>query len=309
MDKAVSDNSLIIRNGTKAEILLVGNGINRAFSEKSWEEIIQECAKNNNVSYDKDIYNKMPYNMQIVVATGDNVDKSMKKLCDSMRQIPVIDEQKAFIGKLLDLPFTHILTSNYTYEIEKTVKECKRYNIVKTDKNGRAVNDMMLHRPIVMKYGNSERYIWHIHGHVGAANSIVMGHYYYGKLLGRIQKYVPSFLKRYNGCCKYEKNCSVQSWVDLFMTGNVHILGLGMDFTENDLWWLVCCKKRHFPESRIYFYEPAENIDLDKRRMMECYNIYIPELHVYNNNYIDFYHSAIELIQKNLTGGDTNNIR
>ena len=29
------------------------------------------------------------------------------------------------------------------------------------------------------------------------------------------------------------------SWVDLFLTRNVHILGFGLDFSELDIWWLL----------------------------------------------------------------------
>ena len=33
-------------------------------------------------------------------------------------------------------------------------------------------------------------------------------------------------------------------WLDSFVLGNVNILGLGMDFSELDLWWLLNRKKR-----------------------------------------------------------------
>lgn len=293
--------ALVVPHGNIPNVLLLGNGINRAFAGDSWENIIRTMAEKHKVRYDEERFKGMPFNMQIVAATNDNVNASMKELCEKMREMPVSDEQKALTRKMLDLPFRQILTANYTYEIERTVLERKKYTLLLTDEEVNPKTDMMLHRPIRLFCNDEDKFVWHIHGHIGAPNSVIMGHYYYGKLLAKIEKYISyNFLKIYSGCNSHGGNYPAKSWVDYFMMGNVHILGLGMDFTENDLWWLVCCKKRHFPNSRIYFYEPAENISPEKRMMMECYGIIIPELHVVDNDYGGFYERAIECIKENV---------
>ena len=67
-----------------------------------------------------------------------------------------------------------------------------------------------------------------------------------------------------------------------------------MDLCELDIWWLVCYKKRHFPDSKIYFYVPkwelAENNS--RRLLMNAYGIIIREVEC--ENYSDFYNIILD---------------
>ena len=36
----------------------------------------------------------------------------------------------------------------------------------------------------------------------------------------------------------------VYSWLDVFLRDDIHIVGLGLDCTEIDLWWAVTYKAR-----------------------------------------------------------------
>lgn len=292
----MESNDIIIPYGQRPGVLLLGNGINRLFSSESWGDIIKDYAVENHVEFNKAVFDRMPYNMQIVAATRDTVDKSMKSLCAKLNDIPTCEKQKDFMKNILDLGFTHILTSNYTYEIERSITEKKRYRVTSTVEKYNNTKDMMLHREITLE----DRHIWHIHGHVQTPDSVIMGHYYYGRLLSKIQEYVPQFIRRYKGCEHYEKNCRAESWVDLFLCGDVHILGLSMDFSENDLWWLACCKKRNFPDSKIYFYGAPWDISEEKRMMMNCYGIVIPKIKCAEKDYMGLYLSAVEEIKKRI---------
>lgn len=58
----------------------------------------------------------------------------------------------------------------------------------------------------------------------------------------------------------YSEDFAVKSWIDHFFFSNVHILGLGLDFSEIDLWWILDRRKRLIMEgcpikNHIIFYD------------------------------------------------------
>lgn len=279
--------------GTVPGVLLLGNGINRLFDLDSWESIIKNQAEQNGVYYDRELFRSIPYTMQVVAATGDRVDVSMKSMCRRLSSMEMTCEHKEFIREVLELPFSQIITANYTFELERTVKDAKTFTSHYAVGNINSGNNMMLHKFIPVRYGSDDKYIWHIHGQVSSPGSVIMGHYYYGRLLSQIQNYIPSFMRRYKGCCDHRRDYIPESWVDLFLMGDVYVFGFGMDLSEIDMWWLACCKKRNFPESHIYFYEPSECISAEKRMLMQTYGIDIPELHLRDDDYMSFYREAM----------------
>ena len=57
-----------------------------------------------------------------------------------------------------------------------------------------------------------------------------------------------------SGILDFHVTRPVYSWVDHFLRDHVHIVGLGMDFTEIDLWWLLVHKRRRDHRSGLVFY-------------------------------------------------------
>ena len=155
---------------------------------------------------------------------------------------------------------------------------------------------MTLFGHIPVSVDGAEKKIWHIHGHACAPNSVIMGHYFYGKLISRIQSYIPQMLKGWRAAEKNGGDFEIRSWVDCFMTCDVYTVGFGMDLCEADIWWLACCKKRHFPDRKIYYYVPAWEMSADdpKRILMNAYGIVIREIHCPNNDYSEFYEKTLK---------------
>lgn len=273
-------------------ILFVGNGIaQRIKISEKWDTIISDTAANYGTTTSHDILKKLPYNMQIVAASGDNVDKAMIGLCEKMKAIILDDEQKAFIRRVLELPFDFILTTNYTYELERAVSDNKmfRYHYPFDFKHSR--NDITLFGYIPVNVGGSEKKIWHIHGHACAPNSVIMGHYFYGKLISRIQTYISQMLRGWHASEKNGRDFEIRCWVDCFMTSDVYMVGFGMDLCEADIWWLACCKKRHFPDKKIFYYVPEWELSADDPKciLMNAYGIVIREIRCPQNDYNAFY--------------------
>ena len=102
----------------KHNILLLGNGINRLFSQKSCDNLIEEELKKNAVEIDYSQLNGMPFNMQIIVASNDKVDEAMKTVSKKLR-FDISEEQRAFLKSLFEIDCQSILTANYTTELEQ----------------------------------------------------------------------------------------------------------------------------------------------------------------------------------------------
>lgn len=276
-------------------VLFAGNGVAmRIGAANKWDEIIAEFAKKYVPMIDKELLKKLPYNMQIVAATHDNVDKSMVELCQKLKGITLDEKQKAFGRRILELPFERIITTNYTYELECSVSENKMFRCRYFEK--KRERDMSLFGYIPVTVGEEEKQIWHIHGHACAPNSVIMGHYFYGKLLSSIQSYISTMLKGWRMRQNLGHDFEIRSWVDSFMTDDVYMVGFGMDLCEADIWWLACCKKRHFPDSRIYFYVPEWDLPKDdpRRILMNAYGIVIREISCPEKDFSAFYEEILK---------------
>lgn len=276
-------------------VLFAGNGVAmRIGAANKWDEIIADLAKKYTPQADPGLLKKLPYNMQIVAATRDNVDKSMVELCQKLKEITLNEEQKSFGKRILSLPFDRIITTNYTYELERSVSENKVFRCRYFDK--KRERDMSLFGYIPVTIGEEEKQIWHIHGHACAPNSVIMGHYFYGKLLSSIQGYISKMLKGWRMKQNLGNDFEIRSWVDSFMTDDVYMVGFGMDLCEADIWWLACCKKRHFPDSRIYFYVPEWDLPKDdpRRILMNAYGIIIREISCPEKDFSAFYEEILK---------------
>ena len=47
------------------------------------------------------------------------------------------------------------------------------------------------------------------------------------------------------------KDKSIISWIDLMFTTDVYIVGFGMDFSEQDIWWILNKRQRFIKEGKI----------------------------------------------------------
>lgn len=181
------------------DVLFLGNGINRAFNGDSWNNLVEKISKEYESSLTVDDVEHLPFPMKVVALSGDRVDKAMQFISKDMNFVNS-DRQSELIRRIFDLPIENIITANYTFELEqisgikpslysyrkirKFTKGCKG----KEDKFGL----FRYYQP-----ENSDKKIWHIHGDITATSTVIMGNYYYGKLLSEIQTYTSGFIKRY----------------------------------------------------------------------------------------------------------------
>ncbi|MDH6241957.1 hypothetical protein M2125_001771 [Polynucleobacter sphagniphilus] len=104
---------------------------------------------------------------------------------------------------------------------------------------------------------------WNINGSSPTSTSITLGLRQYARYQNHISNYLFSTISysKVKGLYsplyrpipdfEFEKSGDPYSWVDLFLRDHIHMVGLGMDYSESILWWLMTEKfwmQRKYPK-------------------------------------------------------------
>ena len=255
------------RNNTHKypQVLLLGNGLNQAFDGKSWNDFLKDISTKKEIVDNKmkveDINCSEP--LKAIIVTDDHVDLAMKKYCKDIMSRSIDEGLADILKEILTFGFDEILTTNYTYEIEKAAVYPKfiSENIIKkmmrhTSATKRSETKYLLHTYNEVNANLYTNRIWHIHGEARKPDSTVLGHYYYGNLMYKIKKEL-EYGGKYLKAEKSGEVLNLQSWIDAFIMGDIYVLGFGFGLSEFDLWWLLNRKAREKANTgKIYFYEP-----------------------------------------------------
>jgi hypothetical protein len=96
-----------------------------------------------------------------------------------------------------------------------------------------------------------KRTLWKINGEASQPTSIALGYRQYARYQTQIKNYLTGGVEYskvkipnsplYRGIpiLEFEKTGAPYSWVDLFLRDHIHMIGLGMEYTESILWWLL----------------------------------------------------------------------
>lgn len=297
------------------QVLLLGNGLNRSYGDGDWKKLLEQVKTNPKINLDNDVYKKVPYPLLAVLATDDHVNTATKNrnlFCGASDE--VLTKMRPYLQRLLTIGFDEILTTNYSYELERVAcpnidregKNCSKLMKYTAWKKGpiKAEAKYLLHTYNAVTYQGVDNRIWHIHGEARKPNSMILGHYYYGALL---QKWQELLEKRKNYQNEREQQGLppiMTSWLDAFILGDVYVLGFGYDFSEMDLWWLLNRKKREkASHGTLHFYEPLWGNEI-KFALMESYGATTECLGFRQKipNYEPFYQAAIADIQSKVQG-------
>ena len=132
---------------------------------------------------------------------------------------------------------------------------------------------------------------------------MILGHYWYGNLLRRIQNELDSRKNSYVRCQRNGKSIELNSWIDSFILGDVYVLGFGYGLSEIDLWWLLNRKQREKAEhGKLYFYEIQNEKEREKTALLELMgaeiiNLGFSKTKTSEPDYQAFYQAAIEDIR------------
>lgn len=243
----------------------------------------------------------MPMSMQVIAASRDHVDNAVKTLLPLLPVGVLSNDQIPILQKILSLPVGDIITTNYTFELEEAAGLGNALTKIRRSLGHAEKSKIKAENDYIFRYFNIPEYgkrIWHIHGDISAPSNLVIGHFYYGKLTKSVGDYLPKYIRRSKYCEKNGLQQEYQSWVDSFLSKNIHILGFNIDFAEFDIWWLICHKKRLFPCSKIYLYSRNDSLTADKRVMLEAYGVEIIDIAA--ESWLEFYNIAIQTINSNI---------
>lgn len=294
----------------KPQVLLIGNGINMAYGGMSWKELLKMIKVNESAS--NDLTFSMP--LQAILFTEDGIGEAVRKNREKLFGNISPEAIKVF-QRILNMGFDHILTANYSYELEcacKNRETLSESRIKAMQKHTKAVKQAeakyMLHTYNEIKTENKTvNKIWHIHGEARKPDSVILGRYYYGELLSR---YITELKSRKNYYWEYEKKNKaypIKSWLDAFILGDVYVVGFGMDFSEFDLWWLLNRKKREkASRGTVYFYEGSkkEGNTEEKTELLRLLGVQVCNLGFENisgnESYKVFYDAALSDIERRM---------
>ncbi|WP_449432064.1 SIR2 family protein [Pseudomonas putida] len=274
--------------------LLLGNGVNRAALQKDWTQILRELAAEFNADELIHHLSDKPLSMFIeeLCARSAGVFRHNEHavkvaFAKLLEQITPIEAHQRICQ-----PFEVILTTNYDFTIEEAfvgplyspdfIFPESRYSLFR-------------------RYQAGSKQVWHVHGDSHRPGSMVLGYDQYAGSLQKIRNYVTEGvdIKKLgyrlsspvkSGILDFTANRRPHSWVDHFLRDHLHIVGLGMDFTEIDLWWLLLHKRRRLHQTgKVFYYQagikPSE--DTPVTSLMKSLNVEV--VPVVEDSYINCY--------------------
>ncbi|ELH7948878.1 SIR2 family protein [Vibrio fluvialis] len=282
--------------------ILFGNGINRVSGNSvSWDDLL-DSIKGSNAFSNGNLPNTMVY--ERIFMEQHEAIKSQK--ADELRIKNSIAEAMQSQGSnevfelLASLDVEHYLTTNYDYAFEKAV------GISPEKLSTEEIYSLRRKRKYSTRIGT--KYLWNIHGEIEHPKSIMLGLDHYCGSVAKIDSYVKGTYK-HNVEGKSVSIASMQeklksqsycftSWVDLFFSSNVHIIGLSLDYSETDLWWVLNKRARFAADglisNKVYFY--TNQIDSEKNGLLESFKVDVVITDVINHDYMDMYKSFINKI-------------
>lgn len=279
--------------------VLFGNGINRiSDNAETWDDLLDKIkgvhkfsnAKLPNTMVYERIFMEKHLPKRSQYSNELDIKNSISKAMRSQKSNEIFE-------LLISMNADNYLTTNYDYAFEEslgmTAEELSTEDIYS------------LRRKRKYTSSNGSKYLWNIHGEIDVPKSIMLGLDHYCGSISKIDSYVKGSYKHTIGGkphnvepmitkIKKESYC-LTSWVDLFFSSNVHIIGFSLDYSETDIWWLLNKRARFSVEdlvnNKVYFY--TNWIDEEKAGLLKSFNVEVVITEVVNEDYKSMYRAAI----------------
>jgi hypothetical protein len=292
-----NENAKKTLKGMKTAYLL-GNGINRMpridYDRYEWGNLLldlnQEFALNSILNIREKPF-PMVYDeiVSYSLRNGNQRERNIKTFIQD--KIEIIQTNSRY-DNLININGSEILTTNYDYLIEKSLNSNWQRN---------PINRLEYNYSIYRFQQSSNSNIWHIHGEQADSRSLMLGFKHYMDYSSKVKARAELFINGLRTNIEHNN----PSWVDLFFTHNIKIIGLGMSFTEYPLWWLLAYRNQIIlsnsnldVNNNINFFIPSfkkvENADLID--MLQSYGVNCTVIDVLDNDYDNFYEKALASI-------------
>ncbi len=282
--------------------VLFGNGINRLSDNSvSWDDLLNTI-KGSNIFDNGNLPNTMVYERifmeQHVAKKSHKADEL--KIKNSIAEEMEPQGSNEIFELLASMDVENYLTTNYDYAFEKAL------NISPEKLSTEEIYSLRRKRKYSTNSGS--KYLWNIHGEIEHPKSIMLGLDHYCGSVSKIDSYVKGTYKHtvsgqrvsvasMQDKLKSDEYCFT-SWVDLFFSSNVHIVGLSLDYSETDLWWVLNKRARFVADdlvsNKIYFY--TNQMDDEKMGLLKSFNVDVVITDVVEGDYKGMYESSIKKI-------------
>lgn len=281
--------------------LLFGNGINLLDKKThSWNELLKKL-----VLGSRELSTELPYTLNYEKIFMENcVDLNKQHLHQEInlknKVADILSEQgeTEYYRELVALGFDNYMTTNYDDALLKTTEL----------KPAKSSNEEIY--SIRRKFEGNNKSFWKLHGCIKKPKTIMLGLDHYCGSVSKLDAYI-------KGKYRYTLNQKEQavekmedkikhnrydqfSWIDCFFNSNLHIVGLSLDYTEIDLWWLLNKRARLMVEkdikNKIYYHD--SNINKEKKLLLESMNVKVVERKRNEDDYLSVYKKTISDIQK-----------
>lgn len=289
--------------------ILFGNGFNLLSKGcPSWHDLLIGISDKGNIPILEEIPPTLQYEQVYLSPSSTFSDLSHEneetKLKDAVKRRLVKLSTNAFYESLKSLDVNLFLTTNYDHAFyDNNLKKIREYD------NTEKLYSIRRWKSICDDGKNI--CLYSIHGDIGRTSSIMLGLDHYGGALAKVQDYVkgnyrriqkvngkdyvhpqvPSIRKRLKEKIEISpleygfKNSGfgLVSWIDSFFFTNLHIIGITLDFSEIDIWWLLSRRARLLKSklvtNKIFYYPtfPISEIHyhLPKLRLLERLGVQI----------------------------------
>ena len=262
-----------LRGHGRPQIVLIGNGLEYKSGQVAWKKLVDNLTVKNCISLTEYEKEKVPFPLLYeVLVLGQPIPKMLdesaiqdeeNRLKDEMSNL--VNESNDLLDELPALNADHIFTTNYSYCLEKAFfprrnftssdsRSQVRFNQLPCDENGKQKQEREYRLHCGYYARKKKTALWHIHGEVSVPKGIVLGHDRYGRLLKRIIESCEAL--DYDSIRNKVASYKFTSWPELFLFGDVYVVGFGFLQCEFDLWWLLKRKQRErYGDGTVYFYD------------------------------------------------------
>ncbi len=198
--------------------------------------------------------------MQPEAVCGVNSEEIQRRIAEKIKNV---ERPHQLLEELLDIPFDAIITTNYTYEVEKILSDGKwsknkrRKVFTALDGNSKVHHNTHICNLITTSDGRQVP-VFHVHGEYERKHFMVLNFYSYAKILSKLVEYNQQLGNTLEEHQQKDMVRECRSWLDYFILGNVYSVGFGLDFSEIDIWWSIERKAREKAKHgriKVYFEE------------------------------------------------------
>lgn len=268
--------------------LLFGNGLNQLTTGLiSWKDLLDNIKKKNkfenlqlpNTMIYERILMERPKLSDGIFAVEGNIKA---EIAEQMRNISTNE----YYDLVFNLGFKNYLTTNYDYSLNKKIEQ---NGFALKSNSTEDIYSIRRNTSILDKKEQEIGKIWNIHGEVDRPASIMLGLDHYCGSIGKLDAYIKGTYEyqdnkqtiRVNSITNKIKNRDFDkvSWVELFFNSDVHILGLSLEYSETDLWWILNKRARIMNDkktsvhisNKIFYY--STSIEPEKQGVLESFNV------------------------------------